>query len=56
MTTSAPVRKVHDVPIIRPVRQPVTLPAPDPERWHTIEVPAVPVKEKEPARRCNQMS
>jgi len=52
MTTSAPIRKVHNVPIVvvRPRRAPRELPAPSPA-WETpiVVVPTVPVKE--PVRR-----
>lgn len=49
MTTSAPVRKVHDIPIIEPHPikvAPRELPQPSPER---IVVPAVPIRQ--PVRR-----
>ena len=41
MGTSAPVREVIDIPIIRPKVESRELPAPSPER---IMVPMVPVK------------
>ena len=56
MTTSAPVRKVHDIPIIEPVRspkvlpkEPSRLPEADPKRWITPDV-GVPERVRHPAR------
>ena len=47
MSTSAPVRKVHDIPIVEPRREPLKLPqAPVP-----VEPIRVPVPEYVPVRR-----
>jgi len=50
MTTSAPIRKVYDIPLTRPIKvEPIKresvplLPAPNPERW-------VPVPDFTPMR------
>jgi len=50
MTTSAPIRKVHNVPIIvvRPKRVHKQLPAPDPDRL--IPIVVTPVRREEPVR------
>lgn len=53
MTTSAPVRKEYDIPIVEPFRpkpEPLRLPDFSPER---IIVPVVPVRKpvREPVRR-----
>jgi len=47
MTTSSPIRKVHDVPIVRPVRTctPRQLPSPDERTWVPV-MPFVPDREK----------
>ena len=39
MSTSSPVRKIHDIPIVLPQVEPLRLPEIDPERY----VPMVPV-------------
>ena len=44
MGTSAPVRRVIDVPFVVPRHEPLKLPAPDPERWVPIWSPAEPVR------------
>lgn len=46
MSTSAPIKREYDIPIIRPQPAPVVpreLPAPDPERLVPI-IPSVPVE------------
>jgi hypothetical protein len=50
MTTRAPVRKVHDIPIIIPERQPRRLTEPD-RKWIVPDRVAVPERVKEPVRR-----
>jgi hypothetical protein len=50
MTTSAPVRKVHDIPIVLPIRAPRRLPAPGPE-WSEPLVVGVPERVAAPVRR-----
>lgn len=50
MSTSAPVKKEHDIPIVRPQRIPKELPAPNPERLVPI-VPFVPAEVPERVRR-----
>ena len=51
MTTSAPVRKVHDIPIVITRPKPRQLPEVAPERYVPIVEPwAVPVRE--PVRRA----
>jgi len=50
MTTSAPIRKVHDIPIVLPKRSPRQLPAPDPRRLVPIVVD-VPERVCVPVRR-----
>jgi len=44
MSTSAPIREVHDIPIIEPRVVPRELPTPDPGRWISIVPIRVPVK------------
>ena len=45
MTTNAPVRKVEDIPIIKPKPQPRRLPQPKEDEWITPGLPVVePVK------------
>ena len=48
MTTSAPVRRVHDIPIVEPRKEPLRLPGREP-----VEPFRVPVREPElvPVRR-----
>lgn len=41
MTTSAPIRKIVNIPIVEPVREPLWLSEPDPGR---IVVPLVPIR------------
>ena len=48
MTTSAPIRKIHDVPIIEPYRVPKALPVVDPER--IVRPIVVPVRQPERVR------
>jgi len=48
MTTTSPVRKVHDIPLVAPKPLPIEnperlLPVPDPERW-------IPTPVKRPAK------
>lgn len=43
MSTSAPVKKEYDIPIVKPMVVPRELPAPDPERWVPV-VTVAPVK------------
>lgn len=45
MTTSSPIRKVHDIPIVKPRRQPMQLPAPDERRLVPV-MPFLPEREK----------
>ena len=52
MSTSAPIKRTWDIPIERPQRaapskEPLALPAPDPERWTT---PFVREPAREPAK------
>ena len=49
MSTSSPVRRVHDVPVVVPKRTPKRLPELAPERWIPVTPITVPVKE--PVRR-----
>jgi len=54
MTTTAPVRKVHDIPIVEPQRVPVApreLPSPNPDYIFPIVVPIrQPVRQPERVR------
>ena len=45
MSTSSPVRKVHDIPIVEPRRDPLQLPEVSPERRVIVFPSTVPVKE-----------
>ena len=57
MSTSAPIKREYDIPIIiiKPKREPLELPAPTPERWipsvFPVRVEPMRVPESVPARR-----
>lgn len=51
MGTSAPTTREHDIPIAPPYKPPEKLPAPDPERWITVEPVRQPAREPAPVRR-----
>jgi len=48
MSTSSPVRRVHDVPIVIPIQVPKRLPEVSPERW--IPINPIVVPERVPER------
>jgi len=51
MGTSAPAIREHDFPITEPYKPPLSIPAPEPERWITAEPAVVPVRQPVPVRR-----
>ena len=45
MTTTSPIRKVHNVPIVKAVPPQRALPMPDPKRL--VPIPLIPIKKRE---------